>query len=191
MTYIRINGNIHSVDTYEKNGTKFYNIYVKSHTIVSSENKIVPAGYHKSRKYFSVEGIDQLKLDWCFVDNCNQIWILDRFKIMTSRHVLLSRAIELVDTEFKIKWKALTRCEKNECISSSGLGVLLEFVIHDCEISEKTKEFIQKERSDNPQFHPCSLIDDDLDTSEYYFNGEIHKIDCWRYDCYDSDCFCF
>lgn len=194
-TYIRINEDIHSIDTYEKNGTKFYNITPPNEAahkfLVSHENKIVPPGHHKSRKYFSMEGLNQLKLDWCFVEDSNQIWILDRFDKITGPGVLLSRAIEIVDTdEFISKWKSLTKCQKNECISSSGLGVLLEFVIHDPEISDKTKDLIQKEASSHPQFEPCSCIKG-LDASEYYFNGEIHKIGCWRYDCYDSDCSCF
>ena len=190
-TYFRIEGIIHSVNTYEKNNTKFYEITTLPEHEVSCENKIVPPGYHKSRYFFSADGlINQWKLlDWSFVEDPNQIWILGRFDTMRMCNVLLSRAIEIVDTdEFMSKWHSLTKCQKNECILSSGFGVLLEFVIHDPEITDKTKDLIQKEKSG--QFEPCSCIKD-LDASEYYFNGEIHKIGCWRHDCYESDCYCF
>jgi hypothetical protein len=188
-TFLRIDGALESVPIYKKGGKTFYGISrgpaIKD---VSSNDVIVPPGYHKSNKYYSGEALTRGGVEWSLVTNPSHVWILNRLDDITQRDFLLSRAIEGIDNSFISKWTTLSVLEKNECITSSGVGVLIRHLTHDEDIQKRTNELLLAEKTHN--FVPCSSIEG-LDASEYYFNGQIHKKDCWKYDCGESDCECF
>lgn len=188
--YLRIDGVLESVPIYEKGGKTFYGI--SSGAVindVSSDGVIVPPGYDKSNKYYSGDALTRHGVQWSLVTNPSHLWILNRLDDITQRDVLLSTAIEGIDSSFISEWTTLSVLEKNECITSSGIGVLIGHLTNDKDIQEKTNKLLQAEKIHN--FVPCSSIKNIIDPSEYYFDGQIHKVDCWKYNCDDSDCDCF
>lgn len=156
----------------------------------SPENRII---YGKTW-YVNVAGLAEVfnGVDWTIVKNSDLIWILNALDDMSCRDTLLATAVASISKgEFITKWEKLNDIEKNLSVLTSGVGVLLQYVSKDHAhvIRERTAKLRESERTKYPLFHPCSDIEG-LDFSKYYFNLEIHQIDCWHYNCVDSDCYC-
>jgi hypothetical protein len=163
-------------NTIQTNGVIYYEI--KNTEEVFTGNKI--------GNFVNETGIAKLILNkrLTMITNNNQIYIHSQLNNNYKGGAIpLKKAISMVKN-FKLQWDSLSKEEKIQLIEKAGSGVLIDYVLKDEDIREKTKSLLASQRKKD------ILSRKFINFDRYCFNGDIHLDDCWQLNCIDSDCGC-